>query len=155
MWGLTTLMKALSSLDHSCLSSFPLICCKQGFAHLPLPFSCPDCPVSMQTWLFAHSCELLFRLKFFRFLVALIPFHLQPCPKTLKRAVIPIFLKNISSSLNRSNLQVFFSLSSHSCFCLTDKIINFGLYFCVKHVSIIRSDNYTWWALKVGKLVFK
>lgn len=91
--GLTTLMKALSSLDHSCLSSFPLICCKQRFAHLPLPFSCPDCPVSMQTWLFAHSCELLFRLKFFGFLVALISFHLQPGPKTLKRAVIPIFLE--------------------------------------------------------------
>lgn len=66
--------------------------------------------LSSQTWLFAHSRELLFRLKFFGFLVALIYFRLQPCPKTLTRAVIAPILKTISSSINQSNLHVFSSM---------------------------------------------
>lgn len=137
VWGLTILVKALSSLDHPRLFSLPLLCCKRGLRSPAAPILLPR--LSSQTWLFAHSCGLLFTLKFFGFLAALISFRLQPCPKTLTRAVIPPFLQQFK--FNQPVKSPRFLING--CFCLADKIPNFGVCFYVKHASILRSDIYT------------
>lgn len=119
-----------------------LLCCKQGFAHLPLPFSCPDCPGSTQTWLFAHSRELWFRLKFFGFLVALMSFCLQLCPRTQSvRQSFLHFWK--TSSVNQSNLYIFSWPSSQGCFCLADKTHNL---WCLFLCQTCFHSQVRWWA---------
>lgn len=80
--------------------------------------------LSSQTWLFAHSRELLFRLKFFGFLVALVSFCLQSCPKTLTRAVIP---PNSEKHFKFNQPVKSPCILINGCFCLADKIQNFGV----------------------------